>query len=712
MNPGQSLALVLRSPLFLEDGRVPGSFILSANFPLSNELRTVFGNAHVVSRHGRSTAELPYVIKAGSLRYEGTCSVVEADKETYEISFFVDNGELAKALEGKTLKYLDFGGDLSIVDVFCVSFSSNQLFDNTDTEPITYEIYAPNDIIIDFSNSMSIGGRAFVSPITGTIKQKITSDIYFNNAGNYGYITIECFKNGISYFFADNQTTFERHIQSLDLVAGDIITSEIKVVGGFDGSNYRLNGTLTNISIEYSTENIFTTSALNDQDNFDFVTFPILNKDFFSKFPDDAFLIDNTSLKVLYGEYFPVFNYYRDEAFPLMLNGEKNGERFFVANMFTPFVYLKSIIKKIINTAGYTIENNPFEGEFRNMVLFNSFAENYYTSDYQTLIPIKKTFNLVDHLPDISQTEFIRFISVITGYMPVVDNTTKIVRFVAVKDKHVLNEINKSKPFPGIILSNIRVSVSPEYKGISVEIKGNTQDAEIQKIKELTIKHNYKGEVQALFDLPISGNKVNDAYLVTPLREYWVWAYNSETYSLTWVLYGKDFPLVYTEGEEPYLSFSQEIYPILNSSIIDSTVAAPENRTWDIPVTSQSGTFEGFPEELSGEYALQAIYFKGIEQDFSGNNYPFATAVNDESETDPSINARSIFEKRYSSFARWLAYETKLISFEAKLTHSQLASIQMDQVYQGNGFHFLIKEINASVGINGVEKATIKAYTL
>ena len=215
--------------------------------------------------------------------------------------------------------------------------------------------------------------------------------------------------------------------------------------------------------------------------------------------------------------------------------------------------------------------------------------------------------------------------------------------------------------------------------------------------------------------LPISGNKVNDMYYITDLNEYFVYQYNPDTYTLTWSFFSKKFPLSYSEGTEPYLTVSTDLCPLLTSFIADETPGAPLNRFWTIPKTEQAGILEGFPDSLSAEYGIQVLYYKGMSLDSLGEPYPLGTCRYDDYSGDPlffpDISASSIFEHRYKEFLRWLAYETKPVTFKVILTAGQLKQIKFGQIYSGNGFRFLVKEIRVNMLQTGLSLAEMDVYT-
>jgi len=713
LNPGTSLPLVMRSPLFLTDeGKIPGSYIFNFSVPAIEAIRQVFGQAHRVQRGGRATASLPYVLTHGSLRYSGTCEVTEANMYRYEIACKVGNGDFTGKLFNKTLKDLDWGGDQIITDFGCSAFNDSDIVNSTE-ETLLYPLGFPS-VYIDIADNFSyLGGNAyfFVAKTDATVKMKLS--FYLSNTDIENY-QVRLYKN-----LAIHETfplLFDHNeIETIqNVVDGDSFYWAIYAEKKNEGN---LRYTLTDIFVNFHGNNIFNDVVLLNQETSDFAIFPIHNKSFLNNFPDDAFQLDNLSIKTIYTKLFPVLNYYSNNEFPLFLSGFSEGEFVHCANLFTPFVYMRTILRKIASEAGYTIVNNPFDtDDFAGMVLFNAYAENTYTSDTTWFLPVKQTFNLLDHIPEIAQSDFVKWASILTGFMPVVDNELMQITFVDLKNKHVVSLTNTILPFPGILLANPLVKVSPEYAGIKFELVKASADSYLGTIKELSSKLVYKGAVDSINDLPATGNQVNDMYLVTDLNEYYVFQYNSETYTLTWWFFSKKFPVLYTEGSEPYLTFQTELCPLLTSKMLDETLSAPANRIWTIPKTEQPGILEGFPESLGAEYGIQVAYYKGMAKDSLEDDYPLGSArCADFSKIEnqyPDISASSLFDIRYKAFLQWIAYQTKPATYKAILTDGELNSLQYPQIYAGNNVNFLIREIRVNLLSDGISLVELDVYTV
>jgi hypothetical protein len=720
LNPGTSLPLVWRSPLFAtSESKIPGTYIYNTALPGSEVLRQEFGQAHRVQRGGKATAELPFTITDGSLRYTGTVTLTEATRDSYDAAFKIDNGDLAGKLKLKTLKDLDLGEDIEIADIFSAADTEKTDYYYTHILPFEQDMEAPDQILSDISGWMTNNGATFTATETISCKQKVFVSVTFRK----GMARLILKKNGVEYhnqlFNNNSNDFFIDYSGDLSLVSGDVITvALIAESEELQDGTHEIDNTLEVCRVEYSSTNIFTTNAALDQDDSDFTVFPIYNSKFLENFPDDAFQLDNLSIKTIYTEHFPVLNYYKNGEFPLFLNGTVEGESFMCANLFTPFVYMRKLLRQIASEAGYNIVNNPFDSTaFKNMVLFNAYAENTYTSNTTTLAPVKPTFNLTDHVPAMLQSDFINYITWLTGYVPMVENNLHTITFIDLKDKHIVSPTNATAAFPGKILNNPLVKIEPEYKGIKFELQKASVDSYLSgAIKDLHDKLIYKGSVTSINLLPASGNMVNDMYLVTNLNEYYVFQYNSETYTLTWIFYSKKFPILYTEGIEPYLTISTELCPVLTTRIEDEILGAPDNRIWTVPRCDQAGILEGFPDSLGAEYGLQVLYYKGMGTDSLGASYPLGSSRYSDypgtPDTFPDLSASSLFDTRYKNWMQWLAYSAKPATLKVILTAGELARIKAHQIYSAYGYNFMVKEIRINLMVDGLSLAEMEIYTV
>lgn len=716
VDPGISLQTVLKSPLFAtSDSRIPGSYIFNTSFPATTELRKEFGNAHRLGKNARASAELPYVIQLGILKYVGTCVVKYASPESYDIAFKIDTGDFAGIISSKTLKDLNLGGDINFADIYSRAHLS-EYFIFSGTDEFYWELLIPYmlDIIdTDFTTSFTNNGYIFTAPMDALVHQVMN----FNIQVFYGTLTITI-KNGNTVLFThvltDSSLTEIKH--DLNLIENETI--EVTFLGASNSqgvANIRVNS----FELLYTTDNLFTTMALSldTQDVYDFTVFPVHNALFLSNFPEDAFILDNLSIKTLYGEYFKTLNYWKKGEFPMFMSGVIEGENISAANLFTPFVYMNRLLKGIVEEAGYTLINSPFEvdGEYKDAVLFNAYSENTYTSEDTKLVPVKLSFNLSDHLPILKQSDFIAWISMATGYMPIISNKELTITFVKIKTLNVAGPSNATIAFPGILLEKPKVTIEPEYKGIKLELKKAATDSFLSsRIQDIESKMVYKGSVAALGNLPSTGNLVNDYYLVTDANAFYVWQYNETTYTLTWCFFTRDWPLIYTEGEEPYLEISTEFSPVLTAEMLDETPGAPADRLWIIPQTEQPGILEGFPDSLGAEYGIQMLFYKGMSLDSNNETYPLGTTRLEDYSGNAyftNFNARNVFNLQYKEFLQWLAYDAKPVTVRAVMDSKALAALKYEKIYRYKGISFLIKEIRVNLLHDSLSIAELDIYT-
>ena len=721
IDPGTSLALVLRSPLFdNSDGKTPGSFIFNPKLPATPELSEEFEQAHRPSRNGRATAELPFAMEQGSLRYSGTSSVQEADSKAYETLLKIRNGDFAAEVSEKTLKDLDLGGDRAFSTgpySIATNTESIEINDFRNTGNWTLEqILAINKIIVDFTNSLTISNTTFTVPSTTTYKSKIILDVGIT----YGQIFLQIFKNSVILLDVELLNGVNIIENNWSLQTDDVIEYKLFAYSGNDLANNDVIyfAIAKDFFIEMRTDDsLFIDVASGDQSTFDYTVFPIENPNFFDNFPKDEFKIDNVNIQQVYSENFFVQNYWKDGHFPYMLSGEKNGDHTFAMNIFTPFVYIKYLLDQIAADLNYELIDSPFvtDSPYFNAVLYNAFAENTYLIDDARMINVKPTFNLVDHVPETPIATFLNSLCKITGRRIDIDTEMRTITFVRLR---TVIESTANVPFPGIITESPIVIVAPEYKGFKIELKAGSDKYISERIKAVNPKYVDKGSVSGFSGLPATGNTVNDRYLVESTNELIVWKYSTELYRLAWGFYSKNFFLTREYGEAPYLEISCDMAPVIDHRILDETVGAPANRTWIIPVSWQAGNFEGFPD-MSAEYGMQLLFFKGLQMDSNYEEYPLAITgkknVVGSTFLNPNLCVDGLqpntFTEELQAWLEWLVFSTKPVKLKAVMTPSQLRSINYATKYRILGNTYLIKEIRVNIVNDHLSEAEIEAYT-
>ncbi|MEI6060696.1 MAG: hypothetical protein WCR72_08310 [Bacteroidota bacterium] len=719
-DPTISLPLVLRSPLFDNDqGKTPGSFVFNVSLPATPELRKEFKYAHRASRLGRATAQLPFVIRFGSLYYTGSCYLKEANATSYEVLFTIRNGDFAAEIGSDTLKSLDLGGENIMTGLLAWATRNTDVVirENRAAAPFVMLIPIFDHIKLDNNSTMSSFGNTFVAPVAGAYKKRI---IITTERGEVQNVNLEVKKNGVLFGHYPLIVGMAILDYTYTLLAHDILTFAVyaESVTNRDRTAELLEITiLAESCLTLVNGSPFEGIELTSQDTSAFALFPMENTNLFDNFPKDEFQIDNVNISQVYSESFYIQNYWKEGCFPYLLSEIKNGEHVVAMNVFTPFVYIKFILDRIALKYKYELKDCPFSTDpnYFNAVLFNAFAENTYQNDDASMIGVKPTFNLSDHVPDVLISTFLNAICKLTGTRIDVDTEFRTITFVHLR---AVIESQASDPFPGIITSPMIVTVEDEFKGYKLTFKADGDKYIKQRIVERDPKHVYKGSVPALNYLPPTGNQVNDQYLTLLSNEFYVWKYSTELYHLAWVYHSKNFFLSLTHGTEPFLTISADIGPVIDHRVQDETASAPEFRIMILPITWQAGNFEGYPD-MSEDYGLQVLFYKGLHPDSYGNTYPLAVSasVDFTGGNFDNINlcldglAPNVYTEKLKQWLDWLVYESKPVKFTAILTPAQLRKMRYQKKYRILGNNYLIKEIRLNMTDAYLSEAEIDAYS-
>ena len=727
---GITLPVVLRSPLFdIDNGKTPGSFIFDTDLAATPELQRAVGFLHKLNKEGTPTGKFTYKLRQGILRYEGSCNVTQCTKDFYQVSFNIATGNLAAALVEKTLKDLDLGGDIEIAD----NYSSAKritaaYYGYADLNPFApMEFFIPFDLqLVDLrSNFRFTNGEvtSFVANKNGNVNLKIaiTHRVYYANFSAFRIYINNVVAHQFTLFGTNTEDTINEIVQ-LGLFTNDVVKFCFYAEQEWqDDYQWAVDLAISDNSyIEFYTDTIFDTVCLGSQDNSLYAIFPVENALFMDKFPDDDFKLDNMSLKTLYTEHFKVLNYYLDGRFPLIISGQVEDVYLSATNLFTPFLYIYHLLKKIASESGYQLLDGPYNaGLFKNAVLFNAVAENIYAEGDTSVLPTKSSFNLSYHVPAISQSDFLRWAAASAGCRLVVNDLSKTIEFV------YLVSAMKQPPiaFPGIVLNSTTNYITRQSNGIIFEILKPSSDAYITaRIKDIDPKFHYIGTCPGLSSIyQIPNPKVNDYVLVIDNGELYVWMYSPTSYRLAWVFYSKDFFFKRIENKEPFLSRSLDIAPLLSHKTLDETPGVNRFRKWLVPSTWTPGIFEGFPETLSSEYGLQMTFYMGMQSDSLGALYPCASpskeVYNDSISSAVSLCVTNtlgtdIYTLYYKKWMEWLAYGAKPITYNAILTSYQLHALKLHKPYFINGTACLIKEIRVNILIDGLSQCEIDTYSL
>lgn len=732
---GLEIPVVLRSPVFSEG---KGSFIFNFSVPATDEMKKELSFFHRPGAAGANTIKKPMVLSYGALRYAGTATITAASDDTYEVSCPVENSDLAGLLKGVKLPEIDLGGVRTYSNEeirASATMAANYVIDESDPEDFNV-LFAPtfSAITTNTESELQVDGKQFIPEIAAGII--LTFNLYaWENLGTDSVIMVmvnSVVKQTIPLNKSPHEYVLTKAVAALQAAAGDVITWNIyvgSVLAAFE--EYRIDFTLRSdsnisVSVEYiDTEN----DGLQLYPSSDFARFPIENSKLFDNMEDDTYMIDHMSAKDLYSRFFNVANYYKNDSFPVLLDGEiqleeEGAVEYVIAyNLLVPFPYLAYVMKQLFRKLGIGINNNVFEdNDMRQLVIFNAYAENNFISD--KLIAPTPGMDLKDHVPDVVASDYFVNLCKLFGIAYDYNPNTRILRLKYLKD--IAADTSYSS-FPGIIVSLPDLKASP-YKGFRlVQPTGNDDfiRENFKSLKGLT----YKGEVTYAAQLPRTGMQINDCYYITRRHEFWIWNYDTEYGLMNWYMHSKNFFFEFEqlddEAEGDVLEIKTNINPIMDKGweFQDFTPAADTGREWLIPRSDQAGIFDGLPDFFRSEFSNSLLYYHGLRKDNQENLYPLGSCDRydflgntiDFEGTPAYIHdlalrwegPHGIYEKRYKAWLDILMRSRGTFTFKAYLDSVELSKIDLLKWYTLPGFRFMIKEIRVSLLEKSISVAEI-----
>jgi hypothetical protein len=712
------IPVTLRSPLFLQNGRIPGSYVFNFQVPLTQALKAEIGYRNRPASGAGKLLNKTFYLELGPLKYSGDCSVKATGETTAEISAPINTGSLAALLKSTKLTEIDLGG-------LRESESTERLvLANTTEDIVVDEVVLTYDGVLTFPiefNDISVNPYGILNVDGDTLQILETGKIILifkiDHLWTQGITEMRIYKSDTPVFIRELKQGMNFVPAELDVIDNDIL--ELKVSGR------RVEGGLG------YTKTIFTIYAgaelsVYKQGEFsldkgtdlypgdDYAVFPLENQKMLDNLDDDIYQIDHLSIKEVYSKFFPVLNHYRDNKFPLVLYGESEGEGFAAFNMFNPFPYLAYVIKQVAKHFNITISNNVFEdNDLKQLVIFNLFAENsFITSE---LIQPRPGFDLKDHVPDEKISDFLNEISKLLGIALDYNSYTRTLRF-----KNLVDVISDRtyQLFPGLVDTKPELTFQPK-KGYRLTQRTEADDYVKYNFRPLA-DVNLLGSVATYNDLPETGNQVNDCYYVTFTRVYMYWTYDEDEGNLKWMLYSYDFQHVMEEVAEDedgeVIELESAWSAVMDSLAPDNNINAPKFRSWRIPRIDQPGNFEGTPANFFSKFSKCLLFYRGMHPDSLGQNYPLGTNSVYRfpwvkiSEADLELRwdgPYGLWEKRHKDWTEWLAASPGYWTIKAYLTPLQLAQLDFFKWYRILNHDFLIREVKFTISITGVSVSEI-----
>lgn len=695
--------VTLRSPLFLDDGRIPGSFIFNFSLPNTPAMKDEIDYLQRPARHGSKPQQKPFYLEAGALKFYGTCSIVNASDTSIEVNAPINTGSLASILKEMTMRGIDMEGDRVAPKYnFHFLFTLETLLANGS---FTFKLFVNGamhlyELLVNGENIIETD--IFLSPsdvVTWTItaeSQPTENPDEFSVdfsllAGTISitYNSTEQALADISSYLVFNQTSSDPFTLIEPIWFNDITTNLISLL-----NTNGTSATWTDTSIVESLTKFYPDE--------DFVVFPIENRKFMDKYPDDYFSIDHRSAKAAYTNFYPVLNYFKNGGFPSVLSATVNDEQIFAYNLFCPFVYLAYFVKRMFTQLELNVSNNVFEEiDLKQLVIYNAFAENNFSDT--NLLQIVDTFDLKNHLPDSTLSDFLNDVLKLLAIAIDYNSVTRTVRLANMKD---IVADRSFIAFPGLISSKPYLKLNL-YKGYKLS-QVSSDDEYVNEFFDSLSASSVTGSVATYLDLP-EDPAINDIYYVELTKTYYIWTYDEETSSITWKHFSFDFDHIKQQsddGDGEILTIESSWSAVMDFAGTDSSANAPAGRSWRIPRIDQAGNFAGMPSFFRSEFSKCLLFYRGMQNDLLSQPYPMGSngvyRYNNTkiSGADLSLNWNGeygLYEKRHKAWVEWLVNNPGYFTCKASLSSLQLASIDWFKWYRIMHHDFLIREIRFNI---------------
>lgn len=716
------IPVTLRSPLFMNNGRMAGSYIFNFSVPLTDALKSEIDYLHRPASFNGPAVKRPFYLEQGPLKYVGECSVKAIKDGIVEISAPINTGSLAALLKDVKMSDVPLGGlrvetGLNRVDA---KINVDMTYNEPGGAPFTreYDVYFA-DIILNTGSELSGDGKIFTSSFTGTHLMQYTLKSDLINEVVEFRIRI----NGAIAHTIPIESGTHHMIWSPDLVSGDVVswTLYIESIYSFPFEGVIVGTFFKGNEVKISRQSLASyNGSSNLYPNSDYAVFPLENPSLLNGLPDDVYVLDHYSIKEIYSKHFPVINYYKNGNFPIAMDGVVNDEYFSAYNLFMPFPYLAYFIKKMADHLGITIEENAFTAaDLKQLTIYNAFAENEYISS--NIIKIIDGFDLKNHVPDEKLSDFINEVCKLLGIAVDYNSFTKSIRFRNI-DTIVNNRSYKT--FPGVITSDMELEVKT-YNGYRLFQETTGDEWARNNFKSLD-GLNYKGMLGVWTQLTaITNMEINDCWFVVERGEYYYWNYNEETAVLDWVFYSKDFFHEFKQIDENIDGDTFELKTkwaacMMNyNDWLDHQLGAPLYRKWLIPRTDNAGGFESMPPQFTEDFSRYLIFYRGMRNDSVGNPYPLASAdVYDyfwSKIPGADLALRwdgdyGLWEKKHKAFVTWMINQPGKFTVKAYLTPLQLSKLDFFVWQRILGHDFLISEIRFNITVDDVSIAEMDIY--
>lgn len=587
---------------FLENEEERIDNIFSIQIPITgNEVALNYANNIDAIVGNEFTCEI-----ISSINFLGVAIITEVSNEnntaTIQIGYAKSNFNYL--IKDKMMKELDLG-EIICADKLKIKKNGYYSIDETDPNLCLYQLN------IDYIN--------------GNNKYYKNGQLYFFEAGNIklnfkgSFIRDTNYRDVVLYYTRNGQTI--NLIKQYSFGEGTEINTTINISGtAADVITFHFSVAMVDyisylscvLDIDCTINNKNFVNEANADENSNYV-FPLIrNEKMMDQLPD-------CNSKSFYNDIRPFLN----NVFSVESSFYTTHLSYAYTKLIAPCLRVVFILEKICESVKYKIDKAEFEQIYRKLIVFGSSLIAEYKSDSSNFyIDIPAIFSLNSCFSkDLTISEFLNSLWVITGFFPYFNHTKKEIKLV--------NQANllKYTTLIDMIVESDTIDYNKKERGIAVVIKEGEDNFIKDNYSDLE-DYNYLGEVSTYSDL--RNAEINDCFYVIDERKYYALKFGKATESATintlyWEFISFDYRLTAQEGDKEFVEFVSDI-PILVA--IGNTYPGNPNVFTFFPTTEQKIKIKNAYETQGNNFSNSFMMIRGQRSLGQLGNYLFASADN------------------------------------------------------------------------------------
>lgn len=398
----------------------------------------------------------------------------------------------------------------------------------------------------------------------------------------------------------------------------------------------------------------------------------------------------------------PILNYYHAGTFEEWWAqfGETYGLSVKSTNS-TPAIYIAHILQRICAHAGYS-----FEGIFQD-------DQELAALVMQSLTLIRDDAS-IDHVeintlvPDIDLQIFLVAVRRLFCLSLDFSSKNQRVTFTAIRDILQADAKDDWTEF-----------ASPEFKldrryaeEFHFDWTLDSNDAASVDEVQPTITFALKGSVADVASLPVSAAR-DDIWLVIQEWRYYTWN------GIDWIFYSHPLqPFGNSSAAKQVKSIFSPVAMEFSEDTIPTDYfwdVIPPSRSWKIPYMSQEGTYT-FAKRITSEIKPRLLFYRGMQPDTLGNDYPFASADTTDGAGNVVGNYALSWQDEAGIYETWwkdyvdFIYKTRLVTLSLDLEIAQIINLDFHRKKRINGVDYFINKLSTTITMDGISAVTAELY--